>query len=40
MRVCAEIEKLDDKIFADTLISLYEQNPSVQEKYPTLVKKL
>ncbi len=39
-RVCDEIEKLDDQAFDDTLISLYEQNPSVKEKYPTLVKKL
>ena len=39
-RVCAEIEEFDDQTFDDTLISLYKQNPSVQEKYPTLVKKL
>ena len=46
-RICAEIEKLDDQTFDDTLISLYGQNQislydqgsSVQEEHPTLTRK-
>ena len=38
--ICQQIEDGGEENLDNTLISIYEKNPKIQEKYPTLVKKL
>lgn len=38
--VCRQIEEGGEENFDKTLCAIYEKNPSIKEKYPTLVKKI
>ena len=38
--ICQQIEDGGEENLDNTFISIYEKNPKIQEKYPTLVKKL
>ena len=38
--ICKQIEDGGEENLDNTLISIYEKNPTIQEKYPTLIKRL